>query len=250
MVAVEDLHVELAGAHILRGVTMQVSEGETCAVVGESGCGKSVLMKTIMGLIPATSGRILISDLDTTDFTEREYNERVRPLMAIVFQRGALWDSMTVRENIDLVLRIRYALDPAERSRRAMESLELVDLADAADKYPRELSGGMNKRAAMARAIATQPRYIIYDEPTTGLDPVLAGRTNRLIKNLNEDLGVTALVVTHDVRHVPEFADRVVMISGGTVAAEVPADELWNTEEPTLARFIRGRDVREETGTR
>lgn len=150
---------------------------------------------------------------------------------------------MTVRENIHLVLRIRYALDPGEWSRRALESLELVDLVDAADKHPRELSGGMNKRAAMARAIATRPRYIIYDEPTTGLDPVLAVRANRLIKNLNEDLGVTALVVTHDVRHVPDFADRVVMISGGTVAAEVPADELWNTEEPTLARFLRAESA-------
>jgi phospholipid/cholesterol/gamma-HCH transport system ATP-binding protein len=247
MVVVEDLHVHIAETPILSGIHMHVADGETLAVIGESGCGKSVLMKTIMGLLPVERGRMEIDGIDTTDFSERDYNERIRPHMAIVFQQGALWDSMTVNENIDLVLRMRHGLPEAERAERVAESLAMVNLEDAGDKLPKELSGGMTKRAAMARAIATRPRYLIYDEPTTGLDPVLAGMTNRLIRDLNKRLGVTALVVSHDVRHLAEFSDRVVMLQNGVVAADVAASELWTTDEPVLAEFLRGEEV--ERGT-
>lgn len=243
MVVVEGLHVTLGDSEILHGVDMHVADGETLSIIGESGCGKTVLMKAILGLIPVDAGRIVIDGMDTTEFDEREYNRNVRPRMAIVFQRGALWDSMTVRQNIDLVLRMREALTPAGRRQRIEESLSLVQLSDAADKHPKELSGGMIKRAAIARAVAVRPQYLIYDEPTTGLDPVLAGRTNALIRNLNARLGVTAVVVTHDVRHLSEFSDRVVMLRDGVVAANVAAEQVWSEENTELSGFVRGEEL-------
>ena len=245
MVVVEGLHATLGETEVLHGVDLRVEDGETLAVIGESGCGKTVLMKAILGLIPVDRGRIIIDGTDTTGFTEREYNQNVRPQMAIVFQRGALWDSMTVRENIDLVLRMRESQGEEERQRRIEESLSLVQLSNAADKHPKELSGGMIKRAAIARAIAVRPRYLIYDEPTTGLDPVLAGRTNALIRDLNARLGVTAIVVTHDVRHLAEFSNRVVMLRDGTVVANTAADRVWSDENTELAVFVRGEELKD-----
>jgi phospholipid/cholesterol/gamma-HCH transport system ATP-binding protein len=243
MVKVENLHVQLGNVSVLRGVDMQVEDRETLAVIGESGCGKTVLMKAIMGLIPVEKGRIFIDEMDTTDFDERLYNEHIRPRMAIVFQRGALWDSMTVSENIDLVIRMREDSSEEDRRERVEESLRMVELREARNKLPKELSGGMIKRAAIARAIATRPHYLIYDEPTTGLDPVLAGMTNTLIRDLNEQLGVTAIVISHDVRHIADFSDRVIMLKDGVVAADVPASELWSAENPVLSRFVRGEQI-------
>lgn len=243
MVVVEGLHVTLGETEILHGVDLRVEDGETLSVIGESGCGKTILMKAILGLIPVSRGRIIIDGTDTTRFTEREYNQTVRPQMAIVFQRGALWDSMTVRENIDLVLRMRESQGEEDRQRRIEESLSLVQLSGAADKHPKELSGGMIKRAAVARAIAVRPRYLIYDEPTTGLDPVLAGKTNALIRDLNARLGVTAVVVTHDVRHLAEFSNRVVMLREGKVVANAPAERVWSEENAELAGFVRGEEL-------
>ncbi len=241
MLVVEKLKKEMHGQVILDGVDLKIDDGSRHVVVGKSGAGKSVLLKAIIGLVEPDGGRIFLDGDDVTLLSESEYNTRVRSIMSMVFQQGALWDSMTVAENIDLALNLRTHLTLAERRDVVSESLELVGLAGSNNKYPEELSGGMLKRAAIARAIAIRPRYLLYDEPTTGLDPVLTNMVVDLITSLNERLNVTALIISHDIASIPRLSDTVSMLHEGRIVATCPSAEMWDIDNPVFRNFIRGK---------
>ncbi len=241
MLRMEHLAVEIEGKRILEDVELDVRDQEVLTIIGMSGCGKTVLLKMLIGLLRPDRGRIWLDGEEISRFTEKEYNLRVRSRMSMVFQRGALWDSMTVEENVGLALNLRRDLTPADRRRLIAESLDLVGLRQAAGTYPGELSGGMIKRAAIARAIAIKPRILLYDEPTTGLDPVLTNLVNGLIVELNRELQTTSLVVSHDVHRIPGFSDRVAMLHEGRIVATCPAARMWEEENRTLSDFLHGR---------
>ncbi|HHJ51749.1 MAG TPA: ATP-binding cassette domain-containing protein, partial [Caldithrix abyssi] len=180
---------------------------------------------------------------DITDYSEQQYNHYVRPYMSMVFQQGALWDSMTVGENIDLALKIQKHLTPEERRKRIRESLKMVGLPPIENEYPEELSGGMIKRVAIARAIATHPRYLLYDEPTTGLDPVLTTMIDELILKLNRELGTTSLVISHDISSVEKISNRVAMLHRGKIILECPVEEMWHQQNKIFNQFIHGEVI-------
>ncbi len=228
---------------ILDEVDLTVSDHEVFSIIGMSGTGKSVLLKTIIGLLSADSGRIILDGTDITDYTEQQYNHFVRPVMSMVFQEGALWDSMTVGQNIDLALKIQKHLSKEERIRRISQSLEMVGLPAIQDVYPEELSGGMLKRVAIARAIATEPKYLLYDEPTTGLDPVLSNLINDLIIDINKRLGTTSLIISHDIAGVEKISDRVAMLYQGKIIHSCEAKDLWKQDNVIFNQFIHGKAI-------
>lgn len=240
MVEIKNLYKSFGSKKILNGIDLTIEDGEIFSVIGKSGCGKSVLLKSIIGLIPADAGEIYIDDENVADFTEKDFNEKIRSKMSMVFQEGALWDSMTVRGNIDLALKIRKHLPDQKRNKIISENLRLVGLDDVEDKFPDELSGGMMKRVAIARAIAIRPKYLLYDEPTTGLDPVLSNMINDLIFDLNRKLNTTSLVVSHDIAGVEKISDRVVMLHDGKIIVSCSAKEMWQQDNEIFNRFIRG----------
>lgn len=241
MLQIKSLSKSFGQKIIFDGIDLTVNDGEVVSVIGMSGTGKSVLLKTIIGLIPADAGRVILDDEDITNYSEHEYNQHVRPIMSMLFQEGALWDSMTVRQNIDLALKIQKHLSDSERARRIKESLEMVDLPEIEDVYPEELSGGMVKRVAIARAIATHPKYLLYDEPTTGLDPVLSNTINELIIKLNDQLGTTSLVISHDIAGVEYISNRVAMLHHGKIVHSCDAKKIWQQENEIFNQFIQGK---------
>jgi phospholipid/cholesterol/gamma-HCH transport system ATP-binding protein len=240
MVEVKDLQKSIGNQEVLKGVTLTLKDHERHTLIGESGEGKSILLKTIIGLIEPDGGRIYMDGEDITDFTPKECNERVRTKMSMVFQQGALWDSMTVSENIDLALNIRKHLTEGERRDLVEQSLAMVGLEGAGAKFPGELSGGMMKRAAIARALAARPTYLLYDEPTTGLDPVLSNMVIDLITRLNDELNVTAFIVSHDVERLADFSDTVSLLRGGRIETTCPAGSVWESDNRALSNFLRG----------
>jgi phospholipid/cholesterol/gamma-HCH transport system ATP-binding protein len=241
MLEIENLSKEFEGRQVLEDDSLSVRDREVLTIIGMSGTGKTVLLKIIIGLLAADSGSIRLDGEEIGRFSEREYNERVRGRIGMVFQRGALWDSMTVEENVELALRLRRSLSPYERRRLVAESLEMVGLGRAGKAYPEEMSGGMIKRAAIARAIVTRPKYLLYDEPTTGLDPVLTNMMNDLITRLNRELATTSLIVSHDVHQIPGFSDRVAMLHRGRIVATCPASRMWDQDNAVLNAFLHGR---------
>jgi phospholipid/cholesterol/gamma-HCH transport system ATP-binding protein len=240
MVVIEHLHKEIEGKTILNDVNLTVKDNEVFTLMGKSGTGKTVLLKTIIGLMSADSGRVVLDGEDITDYTEPEYNALVRNRMTMVFQHGALWDSMNVGQNIDLALNIRQGLSESERTRLIKESLALVGLEDTESLYPEELSGGMIKRAAIARAIAARPKYILYDEPTTGLDPVLSNMVVDLILKLDRELEVTSLIISHDIHNAQRISDRVGLLYNGTIVHTCMAEEMWNQTNDVFNHFLEG----------
>lgn len=240
MVKIENISKTFGSKIILDGLSLELNEGEILSVIGKSGTGKSVLLKCIIGLEKVDSGSILIDDERVTDFNEREFNERIRPKMSMIFQQGALWDSMTIEENIDLALKIRKNLPEDERRQLVRESLELVDLKGVEKMYPDELSGGMAKRAAFARGAAIRPKYLLYDEPTTGLDPVLSNIINDLIVELNQKLGTTSLVISHDIQGVEHISHRIAMLYKGNILLTCDKKDLWNQNNAIFNHFIHG----------
>jgi phospholipid/cholesterol/gamma-HCH transport system ATP-binding protein len=240
MVVIEHLHKEIEGKTILNDVNLTVKDNEVFTLMGKSGTGKTVLLKTIIGLMSADSGRVVLDGEDITDYTEPEYNALVRNRMTMVFQHGALWDSMNVGQNIDLALNIRQGLSESERTRLIKESLALVGLEDTESLYPEELSGGMIKRAAIARAIAARPKYILYDEPTTGLDPVLSNMVVDLILKLDRELEVTSLIISHDIHNAQRISDRVGLLYNGTIVHTCRAEEMWNQTNDVFNHFLEG----------
>ena len=240
MIEIRGLRKEMERQVILDSVDLSLHDGETLTVVGISGCGKTTLLKLLMGLIEADGGSIRLDGEEISGYSEEEFNLYVRNQMTMVFQQGALWDSKTIRQNIDLALNLRKGLSLEERNRLITESLERVGLEGTGDMYPEELSGGMMKRAAIARAIAAQPKYLLYDEPTTGLDPVLSKMVAELIVKLDEELGTTSLVISHDVETIPKFSDRVAMLHGGNIILTCEAGHMWDQENETFNAFLHG----------
>lgn len=240
MVKIEHLHKEFDGKIVLDDVNLLWNDGEVLTIVGMSGSGKSVLLKSIIGLITPDSGKIFLDDQEISNYTEDEYNHFVRSQMSMVFQEGALWDSMTVGENVGLALRIHKHLSEKVRSKIVAETLEMVGLSHIENEYPEELSGGMIKRVAIARSIAIRPKYLLYDEPTTGLDPVLSNTINNLIVTLNQELNISSLVISHDVDSVQKISTRVAMLYKGNIILTCSSKEMWQQKNNIFNNFIHG----------
>ncbi|MCM8796592.1 MAG: ABC transporter ATP-binding protein [Candidatus Omnitrophica bacterium] len=228
------------GEHkVLDNLNLRINTAETCVIIGRSGCGKSVLLKHIMGLLRPDSGKIFVDDKEVNALTPRELNE-LRMRISMVFQSGALFDSMTVGENIGFGLIEHQHIGTKELLERVEEALSMVDLCGIQNLMPSELSGGMRKRVALARAICMKPQIILYDEPTTGVDPITADGINELIKDLHDKLKVTSIVVTHDMKSAYKVADRIAMLYQGKIIAEGTVEEIKNTTHPVVHQFING----------
>ena len=238
VVRVEDLHKEIEGRRILKGVSFEVREREIFSIIGGSGSGKTSITKHIVGLWKPTSGKVYVFGKEVSSLSQRELDE-LRKNIGYVFQEGALFDSLKVWENVGF-----YFLEHTNMSRReireiALEKLRLVDLdEDVLDLMPSELSGGMRKRVSIARAIATNPRLIIYDEPTSGLDPITSRVIDRLILQLRERTGTTAIVVTHDMISAFTISDRLLVLRRGEVITAGRPEEVINSPDPFVQEFL------------
>jgi phospholipid/cholesterol/gamma-HCH transport system ATP-binding protein len=241
VIEIVDLWKSFGANEVLRGLGLTVSEGETLVVLGPSGCGKSVLLKHIIGLLAPDRGAIYVRGDDITRLTVPALDE-VRKCFGMVFQGAALFDSMTVGENVGLPLHEHRGLDGPELDRLVEEKLGLVGLVGIESLRPSEISGGMKKRVALARAIALDPDFILYDEPTTGLDPVMAEQINQLIRDTQRTLNATSIVVTHDLHSACYTGDRVALMEDGRIAFVGTTDELTSTDNEAVRNFIaRGR---------
>jgi phospholipid/cholesterol/gamma-HCH transport system ATP-binding protein len=235
----QDLHKAFGEKRVLTGMSLLVQDGETLVIIGYSGTGKSVALKHIVGLLHPDAGDVIV-DGRRVSTLDREGLTALRQGIGYVFQFAALFDSMTVAENVALGLR-RRGLSGEEIEDRVREALALVDLSGTEVRLPAELSGGMRKRVGIARAIALRPRYILYDEPTTGLDPVTSAVMDRLMVRAREQLGVTGVVVTHDMRSAYTVGDRVAMLYEGQIRQVGTVAEIQETEDPVVRQFIEGR---------
>jgi phospholipid/cholesterol/gamma-HCH transport system ATP-binding protein len=224
---------------VLDGVSFRIENGESVAIVGRSGGGKSVLLKHLIGLLMPDSGEILIDGENIVGMNERQLL-RVRRKFGMVFQNAALFDSMTVGENVAFGLFRHEHLTQAEIDRKVDAALEMVDLSGTQNKQPAELSGGMRKRVGLARAIVYQPRIVLYDEPTTGLDPIVSDSIDELMMCVRDRLNVTSVVVTHDMRTARRLGQRVVLLHRGKVHANGPPDEIFNSQDPIVRQFVDG----------
>ena len=239
MIAFQDLHKAFDGHVVLDGFTLEVRDQETIVIIGYSGTGKSVALKHVVGLLQPDAGDVVV-DGRAVSTLERAPLLALRCEIGFVFQFAALFDSMSVFDNVALGLRRRQLSDD-ELATRVREALALVDLTGAEAKFPAELSGGMRKRVGIARAIALRPRYILYDEPTTGLDPVTAAVIDQLMVRTREHLGVTGVVVTHDMRSAYTVGDRIAMLYEGRVRQVGTVAEIQDTPDPVVRQFIEGR---------
>jgi len=240
MITVRALHKTLGTQEVLRGIDLEVLKGETCVVMGRSGCGKSVLLKHFIGLLRPTSGQVLVDGEDIAGLPERKLGA-VRKKVGMLFQSGALFDSMNVGENIAFPLRERGVKHAGEIEQRVAEALDMVDLLGAEKKMPENLSGGMRKRVALARTIVSRPACVLYDEPTTGLDPITSDSINHLIRRLQRRLLVTSVVVTHDMQTAFHTGDRIAYLHEGRVYFMGTADELRASSDAVVQDFIQGR---------
>ena len=233
---------------ILRNINLTIDAGETLAIIGGSGSGKSTLLRLMVGLIMPTSGEIWIDDQEISHM-EEEALDKVRLKMGMVFQYSALFDSMTVGENVAFGLREHTKYPEDKIQRIVAEKLALVGLPDAASLMPGELSGGMKKRVGMARAIAFEPSIIFYDEPDSGLDPVMTEKIDELILAMQRHLKVTSVVVTHDMESACLVRDRIAMIYEGEIIAHEPVEKFRRLKDPRIREFLRGLALKEEAGT-
>lgn len=239
IVRVETLHKSFGRQRVLRGLNISFPRGRTTVVLGPSGCGKSVLLKHVVGLMKPDKGRVYFDDIRVDTLPEHLLGP-VRRRFGFLFQLSALFDSMSVRDNVAFPLREARLPDAQHNDERVRHVLRMVGLEESIDKMPSELSGGQQKRAALARAIVLEPEVILYDEPTTGLDPIRADVINELILKLARQLNVTSIVVTHDLASAFKVADRMVMMHEGTVLLEGSPDDFRKSEHPIVQRFLRG----------
>ena len=237
MIVVKDIWKTFGGKSVLNGLSLEIPRGETLVIMGRSGCGKSVLLKIITGLIAADAGEIWFDGTEISKLKAKKLNA-IRQKIGMLFQSAALFDSMTVAENIAFMLDQHTKLTPAEMRKVVDEKLSLVDLEGVQELRPAELSGGMRKRVGLARALAFNPEVVLYDEPTTGLDPVTCNEINQLIRDLHEKLQVTSVVVTHDMHSAFSVATRMAMIHEGRQIAYGTPDEIINNDDPILQQFV------------
>ena len=242
MIEIKALSKSFEGRKVLDRINLTVQTGETMVIIGRSGCGKSVLLKHIVGLMKPDEGSITVNGLDVTSCSLSEL-DAVRMKCAMVFQGSALFDSMTAYENVAFPLREHTDLTEEAIRQRVHECLHLVGLEDVDDLYPSELSGGMRKRAGLARALAMSPEIILYDEPTTGIDPIMGDIINELIIALRDRLKVTSVVVTHDMRSAYKVADRIAMLYNGKIIEVGTPEEIRRTKNPVVQQFINGEAV-------
>jgi phospholipid/cholesterol/gamma-HCH transport system ATP-binding protein len=235
-----DVYKSFGPKEVLKGFTLDVREGETLSVIGGSGSGKSVALKHVVGLLVPDSGDVRVDGIDVVGLPQQELYE-LRRRVGYVFQFAALFDSMTVAENVGMGLRRIPGMTADEIRERVAECLGLVDLDGYEERMPAELSGGQRKRAGLARAIATRPKYLLYDEPTTGLDPVTTSVIDALILRMRQELNVTGVVITHDMQSAFRISDRIAMLYDGRIRFHGTPDEVRATEDRVVRAFIEGR---------
>lgn len=239
VIIAENLHKSFGEKKVLKGLNLEVFRGETVVIIGRSGCGKSVFLKLIIGLLTPDSGKITILGKDTSSLTEREWEE-LRKKFGVVFQSSALLNSLTVAENVALPLVENTTLPKEEIQNRVREKLHLVGLKGVEELYPEDLSGGMKKRVGIARALIMEPEIILYDEPTTGLDPITASAINRLIMDLKEKVKTTSIVVTHDMKSAFLVGDRIGLLYDGRIVEIDKVEKIKKTSNPLVKQFIEG----------
>jgi phospholipid/cholesterol/gamma-HCH transport system ATP-binding protein len=239
MIEIQKLHRSFGALQVLKGLDLTIADGETVAIIGRSGCGKSVLLKHIMGILEPEAGRIKIDGVDIFSLSPKEL-ETLRFKLGMLFQGAALFDSLTVQQNVGFSL-YEHTQTPAKEVReKVKEKLALVGLDGIEDVMPADLSGGMKKRVGLARAICNDPKIILYDEPTTGLDPINADVINDLIIRMQQKLRVTSIVVTHDMTSAYKVANRIAMLYDGKIIGVGSPDEIRGTKDPIIKQFVTG----------
>ena len=239
MIELRNLQKSFGAQRVLDRVNLCINDGESVVIMGRSGGGKSVLLKHLIGLLHPEAGEVLIDGVNIVPMAERQIME-VRRKFGMLFQGAALFDSMTVAENIAFALRHQLRCSEDQVQQRVNEALELVELPGIEQKKPAELSGGMRKRVGLARAIVYRPEILLYDEPTTGLDPVIADSIDKLIISISQKLKVTSVVVTHDMRSARRIAQRIFMLYHGRIYASGTPDEIFNSQDPVVNHFVNG----------
>ncbi|MBI4825343.1 MAG: ABC transporter ATP-binding protein [Nitrospirae bacterium] len=239
MIELIDIHKSFGSNHVLRGVNLKIEKGESLVVIGGSGSGKSVILKHIIGLLAPDKGKVFIDTVDLSGLNEDGLNN-IRKKFGMLFQSAALFDSMKVWENVGFGLMRHTRMSEKEIKEAASQKLKLVGLAGVEDLMPSELSGGMRKRVGLARAIAMEPEILLYDEPTTGLDPIMADVIDELIIEMRERLNITSIAITHDMKSAYKIADRIAMLYNGVIISEGTPDEIKNTKDPAVKQFVEG----------
>ncbi|SRR5258706_3867875 len=239
MIEVRNLRKSFGTTTVLDGVNLKIEKGESVVIIGRSGGGKSVLLKHLVGLLIPDSGEVLIDGENIVPLNERELL-RVRKKFGMLFQGAALFDSMTVAENVAFAFRRERALPPEEVTRKVRGILEVVELPGTENKKPSELSGGMKKRVGLARAIVYEPEIVLYDEPTTGLDPIVSDSIDKLIMRVRDKFDITSVVVTHDMRSARRVGQRILMLHDRKIYASGTAEQIFNSQDPIVRRFIDG----------
>lgn len=239
MIDIIDLHKSFDGQKVLKGTNLTIAEKELTIIMGKSGSGKSVIIKHIMGLLKADRGNIFIDKVDITKLDVKGL-DKIRDKLGVLFQGGALFDSLTVFGNISFPLKEKTKMSKQEIKERASQALEDVGLKGVESKYPAELSGGMKKRVALARALITEPHIVLFDEPTTGLDPIISNSIHRLIRATHQKYGYTGVVISHEVPEIFDIADRVAMLYDGVIVETGTPEEIKSSSNPAVRQFITG----------
>jgi phospholipid/cholesterol/gamma-HCH transport system ATP-binding protein len=247
MIKLVDVHKAFGPKKVLEGFSLDVNEGETMVIIGYSGTGKSVAIKHIVGLLEPDRGTVFVDNQEVPKLSRADLYA-LRSHIGYVFQFAALFDSLNIGDNVAMGLRKEGRLNERDIMKRVGEALELVDLPGVETKFPAELSGGMRKRVGIARAIARQPKYILYDEPTTGLDPVTSAIIDQLMIRMREKLRVTSIVITHDMRSAYTVGSRIAMLYEGKCRQVGTVDEIQHTHDPVVRQFIEGKPDLEEVG--
>ncbi len=239
MIEARNLQKSFGSQRVLDGVNLRIEKGESVVIIGRSGSGKSILLKNLIGLLIPDAGHVLIEGEDIVGMNERELL-RVRQKFGMLFQGSALFDSMTVAENVGFAFRRNHSLSKTAVAEKVAAALEMVDLPGTEDKKPSELSGGMKKRVGLARAIIYEPAIVLYDEPTTGLDPIASDSIDRLIIRVRDQLKVTTIVVTHDMRSARRVAQRILMLHDKKIYAAGTPEDIFSSSDPIVRQFIDG----------
>jgi phospholipid/cholesterol/gamma-HCH transport system ATP-binding protein len=239
MIEIINLEKSFDGVKVLKGVNLKISDGEVMTVIGKSGCGKSVLLKHIIGLIKPDKGNIFIDNINITKLHMKEL-DTVRQKFGMLFQGGALFDSLTVYGNVAFPLKEKTRLSNKEVRDKVIQALKDVGLRGTGNKYPAELSGGMKKRVALARALITEPSIVLFDEPTTGLDPIILNSIHRLIISTHKKYGFTGLIISHEIPEIFEVADKVAMLHNGIIVESGTPEDIKASSDPFVKQFITG----------